>query len=278
MKTKIIVILTSIFLLISLLALLFGPGFPFCPIIIGFKTQDIGRAEIFYHDKQYLDPIKINLIIEENELLHGLKYKDKVQIVLTDSSNEFYRLTLNQFRFTTFPPFGRVIVSGRNLKDFEEGKIHIYTYLKHELSHALIFQNSKLIEYFNGNIPTWFLEGLATYYSDMVGVDVYPNFSYIKEKIKQDVYISPYKVNSGFLAPESEEIKKLNISSKWPFLYSEFALVVYEIDKDFGRKKLKMLIGETGKGKSFYYIFNKIYGIDFNIYWNNLVKRIKSES
>jgi hypothetical protein len=277
-KSRILIALATTLLLAFILVFLFGPAFPFCPFILEFRCQNSERAEIYYHDSQYLNILDIDSMILETEASHGLKFSKKVQIVLTDSDAEFYRLTLNQFRFSTFPPFGRIIVSGRNKKDFEEGKIHIYTYLKHELSHALIFQNSEFIEYFRGNLPTWFLEGIATYYSNMSGVDVYPSFEAVETRMKAGIYVNPKYVNSGFLAPDSDEVRKLNIEVKWPFLYSEFALVIEKLNKYYGSDKLLRLINTIGKGQDFYTLFTAIYGMNFEQCWDIILEKMKSES
>lgn len=265
----------SIFLVLILI-FEFGPGFPFCPLILGFNEYKGERFSIFYHSKQYLDENEVIKILSENEIFHNLHFQKRIQIVLTDSNEEFYRLTLNTFRFTTFPPFGRVFVSKRNQDDWYSGKIHIYNYLKHELSHALIFQNSNIIDFCNKKLPSWFLEGIATYSSGMVGSDGYPDFSKVSEMIADGVYINPSDMQSGFLASETDSIKSLKIEGKYYFLYSEFALVIDNLINIYGKQKLLLLISEMTEGKDFYKTFEIIYGISFKDYMNEFKSNIEN--
>jgi len=63
---------------------------------------------------------------------------------------------------------GRLFHYTMAMREVEKGEISLEIYLKHELSHVLIFQHKGILAGFM--YPKWLLEGIAVFSSDQMGI------------------------------------------------------------------------------------------------------------
>lgn len=262
---------TIVFGIVLLLAVtgvysfLWGRLFPFSPIIIGFEQKKFNKAVIYYRkDINISKASMIDSLIDEVEDFHQLKYKEKVKIFIFDSDDDYARHTGCRTRFVTFPLHGRIFVSGKAKKECEEGKIHLHVYLKHELSHSLLFQNMSL--YRSQYYPGWLLEGIAVYTSNQRGVDGYFTKEETFDKIRAGYFLNPDDWSSSVLKPQSKNVKNFSLPNKYWFIYSEFACLVDDLIQSYGKKKLLQYMTELLKEEDDKKVFQKIFGIEFDSY------------
>ncbi len=247
---------------------------PFSPVIVGFEKKETARAVIYFHkgvDISIFEKLDVDRIVAENEDFHGLKYKEKVEIFACGSDAEKRRFTFSNARFTSMPIYGRIYVAFRAKKESEEGKIHLRTYIKHELSHTLLFHNMSLfaaVKY-----PGWLMEGIAVYNADQMGIDNYFSKKEVFKSIKSGIFLSPNDFGT-ILGHNQKAVDLLAIDNKWWFVYSEFACIVDDLIIRYGKEKfilfMKTLLNGHDSGKA----FNDTYGIEFKEY----IESIKNQN
>ena len=147
---KVAICLILGFLLIAATYLsLWGRLLPFSPVIVGFSRHE-GDREIIYAeaDAHFENLALIDQCILSVEQAHGLAFKQKPEVFLLRTPANFQRLTGSTVRFKTFPVYGRVFVSPHALAEADKGLISLPVYLKHELSHSILFQHMTLYRSF----------------------------------------------------------------------------------------------------------------------------------
>jgi hypothetical protein len=253
---------------------LWGLLFPFSPIIVGFKQKEFERATIYY--QQDIDISKyalINNLINETEDFHQLHFKKKVKIFICNSDEGLAKRSGVNTRFATTPPYGRIFISNKAQKEIQEEKIRLAVYLKHELSHALLFQNMSL--YRSQHYPGWLLEGLAVYSSNQMGVDGYFTKEETFAKIREGYFLNPDDFSSSLLKPQSKNVINFPMVNKYWFIYSEFGCIVDDLIKNYGKNEfLQYMIGvlvEKDEKK----VFLNVFGIEFNKYVGSFKNRIR---
>jgi len=222
-----------IFSVIVIIVLLFlsGPLFVYSPVIAGFDKKETKRAAIYFHKGCDISmAVNIDKLMEELEDFYAMEYGGKIELVITGSDAECRRLSMKNTRFNTYYN-GRIMASGRTVKEAAEGKIHPDNYLKHELSHALLFRNMNVIN--SMKFPRWLNEGLATYAGGLRGVDGYNTGKEALNKIRQGYYL-PFE--------KRDKAKMKDLRSKMPagtawFTYSGWATAVEALIETYGKEK-----------------------------------------
>ena len=274
LRKKILFITVLILLAAITYNFLYGRLVPFSPIIIGFEKKEFGKAIIYYHKGTDITKFStIDSLMNEAEDFHQLKFKTKVKIFVLNSDKEYTRYTGQKARFVTFPLYGRIFVSGRARKEYEVGKIHLLVYLQHELSHSLLFQNMSL--YRSQYYPGWLLEGTATYIANQRGVDEYLSKEQAFSKIREGYFINPDDWSTTLLKPQSKSVKYFPLPNKFMFIYSEFACLVDDIIKRYGKERFLLYLTTLLKEKDDKRVFLKIFGIEFKQYLDEFKNRIR---
>ncbi len=267
------IIIAAALILIGIIvySFLWGRLFPYSPITVGFEEKEFNKAIICCRkgtDTSKL--IIIDSLMNEVEDFHQLKFRKKVKIFVFNSDREYTRYTGHTARFVTFPIDGRIFVSGKANKESQEGKIHMDVYLKHELSHALLFQNMSL--YHSCYFPGWLLEGIAVYSANQMGVDGYFTKEETFNKIREGYFFNPD--DWGTLIRKTQSVKDFPLPNKYWFIYSEFACLVDNMIQDYGKEKfleyMTELLGEKDDKK----VFREIFGVKFEKYVEDFKNRI----
>ena len=160
-----ILISIAILLIVSLVwALVWGPLFAWGPKW-GYVREEHNGVILFAKDKELFNSISdIDQIMSEEEDFHGLEYKRKVIIVFAN----------NKWEWKMFFPYLPSGVGGAGLQtgnavfiNYPKVSSHNYNidgFVKHELSHTILYQNSGLLNAYRMYKQFWVEEGIATYF------------------------------------------------------------------------------------------------------------------
>ncbi len=243
---------------------LFGRFLPFSPLIPGFEKQESDKAIVYYHKTDAANEFAaIDKIIEEVEKFHGLKLKKKVKIFLTASEREHKHYSGTTARFVTHPPEGRIFISNRAKNEYRNRQIRFDTYIKHELSHTLLYQNMSLIR--SLSYPAWFMEGMAMYSARQVGTDGYYSYEQTKETIANGIFVVPADWGT-IISGKGETVRNCPHENKYWFIYSEFALLVNNMAVKYGEDKLMDFLKSSLTEKDFYELFERTFRQSFEAY------------
>ncbi len=140
-----------------------GPLLPWSPIKPGYTHFTLHRADIYYPSGTTLDESykQIDSFIEEAEAFHKLKMPDRITVIAPRTWTDFH-LQAPWQRGTAIGALtlqtGTVIWITPKIaeKHFDPGE-----FLRHELSHAILDQNTTLWRGHKLNGQPWLYEGLA---------------------------------------------------------------------------------------------------------------------
>ena len=249
---------------------LWGRLAPVSPIVVGFEKLEKSSAIIYWDDHSEPEDFSwIDGCITQAEKYHGLSFKHKPEIFFIKQQNKYRRLTGSDVRFKTFPVYGRVYVSPRAMDEFRTGTISLEVYVKHELSHSLLFQHMSLWRF--RTYPLWLLEGLATHSSGMLGHAWYPDKKETYALIRQGNFMSPTDFGT-----KNEQIKSLNLAYPVAFCYSEFACILEDMMGKCGRDKTQLFIKNSLTDKNLSGLFKTTFGLSQEEYFSRFHKDIVS--
>jgi len=267
-KQVISIAIILVLLVLSIYLFLFGPLFPFSPLIIGFKEKEYNKARIYYQQGDSTDEFCIvDSMIHDIENFHHLTFKNKVEIFLTNSDNKYKHITGTMARFITKPLYGRIFISDHAKIEYRNKKIHFETYLKHELSHAILYQNMSLTR--SLSYPAWFLEGMAMVAANQAGTDGYYTYEQTKEKIREGYFVEPDDWGT-IISIKGKSVLYCKIENKYWFIYSEYALIIHNLIIQYGQEKLIEFLKESLTNHDFYHLFSTLFGQNFDIYLNSI--------
>ena len=237
--------------------LLWGKLFPYSPIIIGFEEHELNNTIIYVQDgAEFSEFTRLDTLTESVELFHELKFTNKPKIFIFKDDGSYYQRSISKARFCAFSS-GALIVSPWAIKEDKRGIISLELYIKHELSHILIYNYTGFLGEFK--YPSWLLEGLAMYSVNQMGTSFYPNIEDTYRAISAGNFMPPeyYKTNK-------EDEVNINVEYKIAFIYSEFGCIVDYLVKTYGKEKfikyIKALLEENDNESQ----FKKVYSRDFN--------------
>jgi len=237
--------------------LLFSKLFTFSPIIIGFNKHEL-KNTIIYVQKgaDYYDFRRIDTLIPTIENFHDLKFTKKPEVFIFRDSLSFINRSFSKARFSAYSS-GRLIISPWALKEDLQGVISLEIYVRHELSHVLIFQHKGILAELR--YPKWLLEGIAVYSTNQMGTSFYPSKNETYHAITQGNFLPPFDFKT-----KRENKVKLDVKYPIAFMYSEFACIVDYLVANYGKTKFLSYMKSLLKDNDHDKIFKQIYGIDFN--------------
>ncbi|MBN1950294.1 MAG: hypothetical protein JW801_03770 [Bacteroidales bacterium] len=259
---------SGIFYVILLLSLLSSclPGRlqPFSPHITGFEKKELNKAVIYYREGDSISEFTdIDSLICQVEESHHLQFQRKVAFFVMNSEKKYRHYTGTRARFVAQPLYGRIYISPRAKEEYRADLIRFDTYIKHELSHSLFFQNVPFIRLLN--YPGWFLEGLAVYTAAQAGTDGYYSYESVEDTIRAGYFAEPRDWGT-ITRREGETVRQCPLKGKYHFIYSEYAWIIHGLVLDFGEDKFVRFLHDSLKTKDFYALFRSTYGIDFDEY------------
>lgn len=256
MKKIIIGIIIVVFGFVCYL-FLFSKLFTYSPIIVGFAKHERTNTIIYVQKgTDYNDFTRLDTLIPAIEKFHDLKFIQKPEIFIFRDSLSFIKRSFSKARFSAYSS-GRLIISPWALKEDQQGKISLEIYVRHELSHVLIFQHKGIFAELK--YPKWLLEGIAVYSTNQMGTSFYPSKDETYHDIAQGNFLPPFDFKTN-----REDKIKLNVKYRITFMYSEFACIVDYLIVNYGKDKFLLYLKSLIKSNDHDIIFKQIYGIDFD--------------
>lgn len=268
---RIIFIIIVIILILISYSFLYGKLFPYSPLKIGFTKYEKPNTVIYIQNgTEFTDFTKIDTLIPAVENFHQLKFISKPEIFIFRDSSSFISRSPSKARFCVFYN-GRLVISPWALRESYEGKISLVIYLRHELSHTLIYQHTGIINAIK--YPKWLLEGIAVYSSNQMGTSFYPSRKETYELIRKGYFMPPEHYGS-----KDEEKIKLDFDNSIAFVYSEFACIVDYLIQKHGFEKfltyMKQLIDNPDNDE----VFKEIYNTEFEKFISEFKEYVNNTS
>lgn len=254
--------------IILLCNLLFGKLFPLSPIAIGFNKHELKNVVIFMQNgSSYYDYNDIDNYIVSVEKFHGLKFVEKPRIFIFSDKDSYLNRNVTRARFYAYPN-NKLVVSPWAIDESKKGIISMEIYVKHELSHILLYQNMTCLAAYN--YPQWLMEGIAVYSINQMGTSWYPAKRETYKIIKDGDYFPPCLFKTS-----KEDTITLKVKYPIAFKYSEFACIVDFLIEKYGREKFDKYM----KGLFTHYdhdeFFQEVYGIRFYDLLNEFIHAAK---
>jgi hypothetical protein len=238
---------------------LFGKLFPYSPVTPGFTKHEMNYTISYVQEGAiYDDYLKYDTLIPQIEKIHELRFIKKPEIFIFRDSNTYIHHSPSKARFCVFPN-GRLFVTPWAVKEDREGKILLEVYLKHELSHVLIFQHTGILS--GIRYPKWLLEGIAVYSSNQMGTSFYPSKSETYKAIAQGNFVPPADFKT-----RKEDFVNLDVKYRQTFIYSEFGCIVDNLIDVYGKKVFLTYMRSLFHDNDHDKYFRMIFGLDFDEY------------
>ncbi len=157
-----------LFSTILVLLFLFGPLLPWSLIKPGFKKIETESVQIYYKEEKYLDHAEmyasvVENVIDEIEELYGLEQQSPVSVFVVDQGDlKRYIPWLNKGVGGATLQIGDTIYI--NIEKILETDRDPLEYLKHEMVHEIIYQNSGLLNAYRMMDTSLFTEGFPVFY------------------------------------------------------------------------------------------------------------------
>lgn len=221
------------------------------PIKLGLRSQRLGQATIYTSNIYELNPI-YQFVDEQMiaaESMYQIDYKDRVHIYVSTTTNEFKRWV---------PPWLGPELGGASLyvgntifinpETIKKNNYVEEEFVKHELIHNLIRQNSAIGNNFVFDSQEWMSEGMAMYF----GGPNYMNENEFRTQIRDKTLIHDDK--SAKLFTNLEDDYKLRMT-----VYKYFiSFLIEEYGKDNFISFMKQYIQSPSNSKIiFYEVYNK---------------------
>ncbi|NOT60427.1 MAG: hypothetical protein HOP19_09405 [Acidobacteria bacterium] len=162
LRRKLVISTSLLFFLLLITAFPFGPLFPWSPLKLGYHSVQHARGEVFVSNTQPDNTALATLdqMMKEAETFHQLSFKRRVKVIACEDWGTCERGLI----WMNVRPLGGVTLAGDVIyitPKLKEKNFSTAEFLRHELSHALIGQNTTLLNIFRLNEQPWFYEGLA---------------------------------------------------------------------------------------------------------------------
>ncbi len=239
-----------------------GRLLPFMPGIIGFEHKDFSRARVYYHKGADLSTLdQIDQWVEDVERSHGMKFPKRLDVLLCSSDNEYTRFSGTRARSCSMPIHGRICLSHRAQEDAKAGTIHLDVYMRHEMSHSILYQNMRWLMPLES--PNWLMEGLAVFHAGQRGVDGYFTRDQVREKMREGYFLNPLDYVSR-LWGTSPAFKEFPLPNKWWFIYSEMACFIEDLIQSRGEDKFQLFLAGVLQGQEAAKAFQSVYCQDID--------------
>jgi len=257
-KIKFSISITVIVIIIFFIySLLFGKLFPYSPVIIGFSANETRHAVIYIQNgAKFPDFEKIDSLFPSIEKFFEMEFRNKPRIFLFKDAKSYYRRSVTKARFCSFYN-GDIVIAPWAFEEAQHGEISLEIYLRHELSHSIIHQQSGIIR--ASKFPKWLHEGTAMYVANQMGTTLYPS--------KEETY--QYIRHGNFLHPQYYQTKQgeqiqLNVEHRIGFIYAEFACIVDYLIEHYGKERFLLYVKTIIKNSNPDQAFKDIYGLELN--------------
>lgn len=160
---RLLIAITAGLLLLTVGAFAYGPLLPWSPIKPGYASAAFQSATVFYDTTRPMHPdyFEIDRMTAEAELFHKLKFRRPLKVIACknwgDCSRAMPWLRVGNLGGVTMVTGDAIYITPK----IEEKRLHAGEFLRHEISHALINQNTSAVSVFGLNHHEWLFEGIA---------------------------------------------------------------------------------------------------------------------
>ncbi len=240
--------------------LFWGKLFAYAPFFPGFSKRDTAGTTIHVQrEARFAEAEAVDAWLSEVEGTHGLAFVRKPKIFVFCDDRDYDRRSLSRTRFYTYPN-GSIIIRPGALQEAREGRISLEIYMKHELSHALLFQHMKPVAaYFT--FPRWLQEGLAVSRSGQMGTSWYPGKAETLDLIRRGNFFPP-----DDFGKKRGDRAALDVQNRSAFLYSEFACLVEALIESYGEEKFEAYLRRLMRGRRSGAAFSETFRTDFDAF------------
>lgn len=236
---------------------LWGALFPFSPVILGFTRHELRNTVVYVQNGAAFDGYAaIDSLIPGVKAFHELSFRKKPELFVFRDRKSYLNHSPSKARFCAFSS-GRLVISPWALDEARQGKISLGIYLRHELSHILLFQHKGILSEFR--YPRWLLEGIAVYGANQMGTSFYPGKEETYSLMREGNFISP-----GDFHTRREDRVVLDVPYRMAFMYSEFACIVDRLVERYGRAKFLAYMKKLLERGDHDAVFREVFGLGFD--------------
>ncbi|MBI5830758.1 MAG: hypothetical protein HZB16_00420 [Armatimonadetes bacterium] len=238
---------------------LWGKLFAWSPVIVGFERLPHRRA-VVYRQPGAVWPadLDIDALVAQVERWHGLTFRHKPQIVAFGGDASYLRHVPTRARFCAFPS-GRLVVSPWALREAAAGRILLSTYLRHELSHLLLFDHGGPLTPWR--FPKWLLEGIAVTSAEQQGTPFYPSREATRALIRAGNWVPPTQFKT-----RAEDAIVLRVPYRQPFIYCQNACLVDDLISRVGRERFLGYVRDLLRARDREQAFKACFGESFTAF------------
>jgi hypothetical protein len=239
--------------------LLWGKLFPYSPVKPGFTKHELSHMVIYVQDGCNVRTCEtVDALMQEIEDFHGMRFTSKPEVLVFRDSESYLQRSITSARFCAYPN-GSLVVSPWAVREALDGKISMEIYLRHELSHVLLYQHMGFITaYFF--YPRWLLEGIAVYSTHQMGTSWYPSKAETYAYIREGNFLPPEHFNT-----QRENSVPLRVRYKTTFMYSEFACIVDYLIATYGKDRFMQYTTQLLTSCRPEKVFTDVYGMNFEV-------------
>ncbi|HNW45427.1 MAG TPA: hypothetical protein PKI19_13065 [Elusimicrobiales bacterium] len=235
----------------------FGKLFVYLPVAFGFSKHETGSVVVFFQQgSSFTDLSRLDSLVKPVEDFHHLRFVRKPKIYVFSDSSSYLRRTITKARFYAYPN-GALVISPWAIEEDKAGTISLDIYVRHELSHSLLYQNMGVLAAWR--YPAWLMEGIAMYSAGQMGTSWYPSRENTYKMIGAGNYFPP-----AFYKTRKEDKIKLDVEYRIAFMYSEFGCVVDRLTAVYGEDKFVLYMKTLLSGRAHDEVFREVFGIDYD--------------
>jgi hypothetical protein len=154
-----------------------GPLLPWSPVKPGYTHFTLHRADVYYPSGSTLDESyrQLDSFIEQAEIFHRLKMPYRITVIAPRTWTDFHL----QAPWQTGPVGALTLQTGTVIfvtPKIAEKHFDLAEFLRHELSHAILDQNTTLWRGHKLSAQAWFYEGLAVDFGQQKSYLTYDEF------------------------------------------------------------------------------------------------------
>ncbi|MEE4275279.1 MAG: hypothetical protein V2J16_05375 [Thermoleophilia bacterium] len=265
--------------------LVWGRFSPYGPVVYGFERHDLPDVVVYVegddgHDTAHAAAdgssvagasgtglVTIDALVSEVEQAHGLRFKSRPRLLLFRDAGTYARRTTTRARACTYYN-GTIVVSPWVQREDAEGVLSLEVYLRHELSHALLYQHMGVLAALR--YPKWLLEGVATWSAGQMGTFAYPSAEETYALIAGGEWMPPSVYRTS-----GEDDVPLEVDDRMTFMYCEFACIVDDLVARYGREAFFSYVTALMDEKDHDAVFRRAFGTGFDEYVDAFRERVE---
>lgn len=165
-KRKLFVSLAVVLFFLLLMAFPFGPLLPWSPLKPGYNSVSYAHADVYFNKNEAEpdDYQQVDKMIAEAEEFHGLKFHRRVKVIACknwgDCQRSWFWMNVKSLGGVTLGTGDAIYLTPK----LKEKNFSIAEFLRHELSHAIISQNTTIRNSLKMTDQAWFSEGIAVWF------------------------------------------------------------------------------------------------------------------